>query len=88
VEGIALGIAGSLAAMGLVFVVYLGLARALEPLLSRLLTGYTLVPFGAYLQYLLPGFLCVGLLTGGGGSMVSITRYLKEKVYEKSELET
>jgi len=35
----------------------------------------------------LPGFCAVGVLTGGVGSMVSITRYLKEKVYEKSELE-
>ncbi|MDR3313167.1 MAG: permease-like cell division protein FtsX [Oscillospiraceae bacterium] len=87
VEGVALGVVGSLAAMGLVFVLYLALAQALEPLLSSLLTGFTLVPFGQYLKYLLPGFLGVGLLTGGGGSMFSITRYLKEKVYENSELE-
>ncbi len=88
VEGIALGVIGSLLALGLVFVVYLALAKTLEPLLGSLLTGYVAVPFKNYLHFLLPGFLGVGLLTGGGGSMISITRYLKEKVYEKSELES
>ena len=87
VEGMALSVAGSLAALGLVFVLYLVLTKALEPLLGSLLTGYEMVPFGQYLQYLLPGFIGIGLVTGGGGSMISITRYLKEKVYEKSELE-
>ena len=87
VEGIALSVTGSLAALGLVFVLYLALTKALEPLLGSLLTGYEMAPFEQYLKYLLPGFLGIGLVTGGGGSMLSITRYLKEKVYEKSELE-
>jgi cell division transport system permease protein len=86
VEGIALGLCGALVALVAVFGVYTALTGALEPLLSRILTGYSLVSFLRYLPYLLPAFLLLGLLTGGGGSMVSITRYLKEKVYEK-ELE-
>jgi cell division transport system permease protein len=87
VEGLVLGLLSSLAALALVFVVYLALGQALEPLLSKLLSGYSLLPFARQLKTLLPGFLGVGLLTGGGGSMLSISRYLKEKVYENSELD-
>jgi len=87
VEGVVLGLLGSAAALLVVFLVYLGMDKALEPLLDTLLGGFRLAPFKAQLKLLLPGFFVVGVLTGGVGSMVSITRYLKEKVYEKSELE-
>ncbi|MCL2299818.1 MAG: permease-like cell division protein FtsX [Firmicutes bacterium] len=87
VEGVVLGLAGSAAALLVVFLVYLGMDKVLEPLLDTLLGGYRLAPFKDQLKLLLPGFFAVGVLTGGVGSMVSITRYLKEKVYEKSELE-
>jgi len=87
VEGIALGLMGAAAALGVVFVVYLGLGSALEPLLGRLLHGFRPLPFGEQLPVILPMFVGLGVLTGGGGSMLSITRYLKEKVYEKSELD-
>jgi len=87
VEGVVLGLAGSAAALLVVFLVYLGIDRALEPLLDTLLGGFRLAPFKSQLKLLLPGFFAVGVLTGGVGSMVSITRYLKEKVYENSELE-
>ena len=87
VEGVVLGLMGSAAALLVVFVVYIGIEKAIEPLLSTLLGGFRLAGFSSQLKILLPGFFVVGILTGGGGSMVSITRYLKEKVYEKSELE-
>ena len=87
VEGVVLGLLGSAAALLVVFLVYLGIEKALEPLLGTLLGGFRLAPFAQQLKLLLPGFFLVGVLTGGGGSMVSITRYLKEKVYEKSELD-
>jgi len=87
VEGIALGVLGSFVGLGVVLLVYWSLGRALEPLLGRLLGGFALVPITSQLPWLLPGFIGVGVLTGGGGSMLSITRYLKEKVYEKSELD-
>ena len=87
VEGVALGVIGSVLALGVVFLVYVSMGSALEPLLGKLLTGYTLVPFGNEIDKILPAFLLVGVITGGGGSMLSITRYLKEKVYEKSELD-
>jgi cell division transport system permease protein len=87
VEGVVLGLLGSAAALLVVFLVYLGMDKALEPLLSTFLGGFRLAPFAQQLKLLLPGFFLVGVLTGGGGSMVSITRYLKEKVYEKSELD-
>ena len=89
VEGVVLGVLGSLIAMGFVFLVYLLLGQAMAPLFARLLGGgFELVPFVEYLPRLLPGFLAVGVLTGGGGSMLSITRYLKEKVYDKTDDET
>jgi cell division transport system permease protein len=87
VEGVALGLAGSAAALLVVFLVYLAMERALEPLLGTFLGGFQLAPFAGQLKLLLPGFFAVGVLTGGVGSMVSISRYLKEKVYEKSELD-
>ena len=87
VEGLVLGLTGSAAALLVVFLVYLSLEKALEPLLATLLGGFRLAPFAEQLKLLLPGFFLVGTLTGGGGSMLSITRYLKEKAYEKSELE-
>jgi cell division transport system permease protein len=87
VEGVVLGLLGSAVALLVVYLVYLGTDKAMEPLLDTLLGGFRLAPFKDQLKLLLPGFFVVGVLTGGVGSMVSITRYLKEKVYEKSELE-
>ena len=87
VEGMSIGMIGTAFAFGVVFLVYLGLAAALEPLLGSLLDGFTVLPFVQQLPILLPLFVGVGLFTGGGGSMLSITRYLKEKVYENSELD-
>jgi len=87
VEGVVLGLLGSAAALLVVFLAYMGVVKALDPLLGTMLGGFTPAPFGEQLKLLLPGFFAVGLLTGSVGSMVSITRYLKEKVYEKSELE-
>ena len=87
VEGIVLGILGSMTALAVVLVVYVLLGRAMEPLLSRLLGGFQLVPFQTYLRYLAPGFLGVGMLTGGLGSMLSISRYLKEQVAQQ-EIDT
>jgi len=87
VEGMVLGLLGSAAALLVVFLVYMGMERTLEPLLGTLLGGFKMARFGDQLRLLLPGFFLVGIFTGGGGSMVSITRYLKEKVYEKSELD-
>jgi len=86
VEGMVLGVLGSAISLVFVFLVYLLLGQAMAPLFARLLGGgFQLVSFTAYLPWLLPGFLAVGVLTGGGGSMLSITRYLKEKVYDKAD---
>jgi len=85
VEGIVLGVLGSAVALLLVFLVYTLLGRAMAPLFSRLLGGFDMVPFTKYLYLILPGFLLIGVLTGGGGSMMSITRYLKEKVYDRTD---
>ena len=85
VEGIVLGVLGSAVALLLVFLVYTLLGRAMAPLFSRLLGGFDMIPFTKYLPVILPGFLLIGVLTGGGGSMLSITRYLKEKVYDRTD---
>jgi len=85
VEGIVLGVLGSAAALLFVFLVYTLLGQAMAPLFSRLLGGFDMVPFTKYLHFILPGFLLIGVLTGGGGSMLSITRYLKEKVYDRTD---
>ena len=86
VEGVVLGVLGSVIALGFVFLVYQLLGQAMAPLFARLLGGgFQLIPFARYLPRMLPGFLAVGIITGGGGSMLSITRYLKEKVYDKAD---
>ncbi|MDR2752861.1 MAG: permease-like cell division protein FtsX [Oscillospiraceae bacterium] len=87
VEGIVLGVMGALAALGVVCVVYVGMSRALEPFFNRLLSGFRLLPVVKQLPTLLPSFVAVGAIAGGGGSMLSITRYLKENIYEEAELE-
>ncbi|MCL2445764.1 MAG: permease-like cell division protein FtsX [Oscillospiraceae bacterium] len=83
VEGLIIGFAGSAIALGIVCLVYFfGVARLLGSLLSVLLPTFTPLSLLAQLPLLLIVFFGLGLLTGGGGSMLSITRYLKENVYE------
>ena len=87
VEGVCIGMLGATLSFALVSLVYMGLTAVLEPVLSSFMGGYSMLSFGQQLHIMLPLFFGVGLLTGGGGSMLSITRYLKEKVYENSELD-
>jgi cell division transport system permease protein len=85
VEGVVLGVLGAMFALLVVFLVYALLASVLRPFFSNLLGGgFQLESFTKYLIVLLPGFLGLGVLTGGGGSMLSITRYLKEQVLEEA----
>jgi len=83
VEGLIIGLIGSALALGIVCLVYFfGVARLLDSLLGVLLPNFTPRSLVEQLPLLLSVFFGLGLLTGGGGSMLSITRYLKENVYE------
>lgn len=82
VEGVILGgLAGSVA-YGLVFALYQALGA------SGLLdfgSSFSLIPFSMVWWQLLVGFLAGGIITGVLGSVISISRYLKEqsdKVFE------
>jgi len=83
VEGIIIGLIGSAVSLVIVCLVYFfGVARLLESLLGVLLPAFSPLSLREQLPLLLIVFFGLGLLTGGGGSMLSITRYLKENVYE------
>ncbi|MCL2531777.1 MAG: permease-like cell division protein FtsX [Oscillospiraceae bacterium] len=83
VEGLIIGFVGSAISLVIVCLVYFfGVARLLGSLLGVLLPSFTPLSLAQQLPLLLIVFFGLGLLTGGGGSMLSITRYLKENVYE------
>ena len=75
IEGILLGIISSVVSFGVLAGLYAGMSYLFENVLSL----FTPVSFGAYAVPILLTFLCVGILTGAFGSMISMGKYLKEQ---------
>lgn len=77
VEGIVLGIISGLLSEGLVFGLYKLTMNAIDSVFQIL--GDGALPFGNYAVGMLIVFILVGILAGTVGSIVSMSRYLKEQ---------
>lgn len=75
VEGVVLGVISSLVSFG----VLAGLYQGMVYVFGDLLAIFTPVSFLGYALYILLIFLGIGVFTGSFGSLISISKYLKEQ---------
>lgn len=75
IEGILLGTISGLVSFG----VLAGIYQAIVLVLNNMLALFKPVPFGGYAVYILLIFLAIGIFTGSFGSLISMTKYLKEQ---------
>ncbi|MBE6735802.1 MAG: ABC transporter permease [Ruminococcaceae bacterium] len=77
IEGVIIGIVSGLVSEGLVWALYSIALKNIGSVFSML--GSQVIPFSAYAGKMLIAFIFVGILAGAVGSIVSMTRYLKEQ---------
>ncbi len=77
IEGIIIGILSGLVSEGLVYGMYTLVLKNIGNVFT--LFGGAAIPFSAYAWQMLGAFILVGVLAGAFGSIVSMTRYLKEQ---------
>lgn len=75
VEGVLLGLTGSVVAFFLQWAVYGLIGRAMEQ--SGILSIITTIPFGQMSGLLLGVFLAAGIIIGAGGSAIAIRKFLR-----------
>ena len=75
VEGMLLGIISSLVSFAVLFGLYQGMVYIFKDLLAI----FTPVAFGGYAGYILLIFMAIGVFTGSFGSLISMSKYLKEQ---------
>ena len=79
VEGILLGMISSFVALLLVFGLYSLAINSFADVTSLLGLGGSAVNFVDYIGQMLIGFICIGVVAGTSGSIVSMGRYLKDQ---------
>lgn len=77
VEGVLIGILASIVSLGALWGLYELAVVSFGDLLASF--GFSLVPFGHYALQIFGVFLGIGVFTGGVGSMISMSKYLKEQ---------
>lgn len=77
IEGMILGTISGIVSLGVLWGLYAVAEKVFAQTLS--LIGFSLVPFSGYWWQILLVFVAIGLFTGGFGSLVSMTKYLKEQ---------
>ncbi len=77
IEGIFIGLISAVLSFGLLAVLYNALGGAFASVFGIL--GNTIVNFWDYALYICIGFIVVSVLTGGFGSLISMSKYLKEQ---------
>ncbi len=77
IEGVLLGIISSIVSILLLWGLYELIIYAFSSVLTLL--GFSFVPFLSYVWYIFAAFLAIGIITGSFGSMVSMSKYLKEQ---------
>lgn len=88
IEGMVLGAISGIISLGVVWGVYRLLQPTVTTMFSMISQDFELVPFTAYLVYILAAFILIGIVSGGIGSLISIQKYLKERggvIYEEEE---
>lgn len=77
IEGIFIGVISACCSMVVLYLIYFFAGDALQTIFGIL--GGSLVNFWDYALYLFAAFILISVITGGFGSMFSISRYLKER---------
>lgn len=77
VEGVLLGIISSVVSILLLWGLYELIIYAFSSVITLL--GFSFVSFLSYVWYIFAVFLIIGIVTGSFGSMVSMSKYLKEQ---------
>ena len=77
IEGMILGTISGIVSLGVLWGLYAVAEKVFAQTLS--LIGFSLVPFSGYWWQILLVFVAIGLFTGGFGSLVSMSKYLKEQ---------
>lgn len=79
VEGILIGMISSFVSLLLVFGLYSITINSFTDAISLLGLGGSAVNFVDYMGQMLIGFICIGVVAGTSGSIVSMGRYLKDQ---------
>ena len=77
VEGILLGVISAVVSLGVLWGLYELITVSFADLLRSF--NFSLVPFKDYALQMLGVFLLIGVFTGGVGSMISMSKYLREQ---------
>lgn len=84
VEGMVLGVVSALVSLGIVWGVYEAAIRYFRDLLSSI--GLIALNFTDYAIYMLLVFLFIGIISGVGGSLITMGKYLKKEGSEISAI--
>lgn len=84
VEGMVLGVVSALVSLGIVWGVYEAAIRYFRDLLSSI--GLIALNFTDYAIYMLLVFLLVGIISGVGGSLITMGKYLRKEGSEISAI--
>lgn len=84
VEGMVLGVVSALVSLGIVWGIYEAAIRYFRDLLSSI--GLIALNFTDYAIYMLLVFLLIGIISGVGGSLITMGKYLKKEGSEISAI--
>lgn len=84
VEGMVLGVVSALVSLGIVWGVYEAAIRYFKDLLSSI--GLIALNFTDYAIYMLLVFLLIGIISGVGGSLITMGKYLRKEGSEISAI--
>lgn len=84
VEGMVLGVVSALVSLGIVWGVYEAAIRYFRDLLSSI--GLIALNFTDYAIYMLLVFLLIGIISGVGGSLITMSKYLRKEGSEISAI--
>lgn len=84
VEGIILGAVSAVISLGVVWGVYEFATKYFSDLLQSI--GLSALAFDGYALYMFLAFLCIGVISGVGGSLITMSKYLRKEGSEISAI--